>query len=298
MEFKNITIAGGGTLGSQIAWQTAFKGFNVIVFDAFDKGVEASKQFHNQFAEVFKSELNASDAEIKATFDRIQYTTDLAFAVKDCDLISESVPENPEIKIGFYQDLAKVAPAKTIFTTNSSTMLPSQFSDSTGRPEKFLALHFANMIWLRNAAEIMGHPKTNKDVFDKVVEFSKAIGMVPIPIHKEQNGYVMNSLLLPLLISASELLEKEVSDYKSIDKTWMITMQVEMGPFGIMDMIGLETIYNVLHMWGNNMKNDQMLASADLIKREYIEKNKIGMKTKEGFYKYPNPEYSQSGFLK
>ena len=90
----------------------------------------------------------------------------------------EAVPEDVAIKTEFYKQLSQVAPAKTVFATNTSTLLPSQFRDLTGRPEKFLALHFANMIWVNNMAEIMGHEQTDKHVFDDLVQFAKAIGMV------------------------------------------------------------------------------------------------------------------------
>lgn len=88
-----------------------------------------------------------------------------------------------------------MAPEKTIFARNSSTLLPSQFAEATGRPKKFLALHFANEIWKNNTAEIMKHPGTDSKVFDEVIDFAKAIGMVPLPLHKEQPGYILNSLL-------------------------------------------------------------------------------------------------------
>ncbi|MCZ6520318.1 MAG: 3-hydroxyacyl-CoA dehydrogenase, partial [Bacteroidetes bacterium] len=230
MKIKNVTIAGGGTLGSQIAWQTAFHGFNVTVYDAFDKGLEASKNFHKQFAELFKSTRGVSQDEIDKTMSRLSYVTNLAEAVKDADLISESIPENLDIKKSFYRELSKVAPEKTIFTSNSSTLIPSEMVDAVERPEKFLALHFANGIWDANVGEVMGHPDTDLEIFNRVVEFAKEIGMVPIPIHKEQNGYVINSLLGPLLSAAGNLLVNEVADYETIDKTWMITSGTKMGP--------------------------------------------------------------------
>ena len=298
MKIKNVTIAGGGTLGSQIAWQTAFKGFNVIVYDAFDKGIEASKSFHKQFAELFKTTRGASNKEIEQTLSRLDYTTDLAAAVKDADLISESVPENAEIKRGFYEALAKVAPEKTIFTTNSSTTLPSDYADTTGRPEKFMALHFANGIWDANVGEVMGHPGTDKKVFDRVVEFAREIGMVPIPIYKEQNGYVLNSLLIPLLNAAGNLFVNGVTDIESIDKTWMISTGTRMGPFGIMDIIGMQTMYNIDKLWGEKLGDESMLKRASIIKKEYIDKGKMGMSSGEGFYTYPNPSYADPDFLK
>ena len=291
-------VAGGGTLGSQIAWQTAFKGFDVTVYDAFDKGLEASKQFHKQFAGLFVNTRGATQAEIDQTIGRLSYTTDLELAVKEADLVSESVPENLDIKKSFYLDLAKVAPDKTIFTTNTSTMLPSNFAKETGRPEKFLALHFANGIWDANIGEVMGHKGTDPVIFERVIEFAKQIGMVPIPIHKEQNGYVINTLLVPWLMAAGDLLINEITDFESIDKTWMISVGMKMGPFGLIDMVGIETIYNVEKHWGEQLNDKARLNRADFYKKNYIDKGKLGMKTNEGFYKYPNPKFQDPNFLK
>jgi len=224
MNIKKVTVAGGGTLGSQIAWQTAFKGFDVTVYDVFDKGIEASKSFHKQFAELFLKTRGASQEELDLTKGRLSYTTNLEEAVRDADLVSESIPEDVEIKKSFYKELARHAPERTIFTTNSSTTLPSEYAKETGRPGKFVALHFANGIWDANVGEVMGHPDTDPEVlhpdtdpevFDRVVEFAREIGMVPIPIHKEQNGYVLNSLLVPLL-SAADLPPRVVPQVKLV----------------------------------------------------------------------------------
>ena len=297
MKIKNVMIAGGGTLGSQIAWQTAFQGFNVTVYDAFEKGLESAKKFHQQYAELFKNQRGASDKEIEDTMGRLSYTTDLADAVKDADLVSESIPETITIKKSFYNSLAVVAPEKTIFTTNSSSMVPSQFVDETGRPAKFLALHFANGIWDANIGEVMGHPATDKAVFDEVVEFARAIGMVPIIIKKEHPGYVINSLLIPLLAAASGLLATGVSDHESIDKTWMISFGTDKGPFAVMDMVGLETVYHVFAGLAEQPKYKDLADLAAFIKVNYLDKNRLGVKTGLGFYKYPNPAYSDSNFL-
>jgi len=297
MEIKNVTIAGAGVLGSQIAWQTAFHGFNVTVYDVFEKGLEGGKESHKKFAEIFRSQRGASQKEIDATFSRLSYTTNLEEAVKDADIISESVPENLEIKKSFYKDLAKFAPEKTIFTSNSSTMLPSMYAEETGRPEKFLALHFANPVWDANIGEVMMHAGTDIKYFDIVLEFAKNIGMVPIPINKEQPGYVLNSLLVPLLTIGQHLYFTGVSDYESIDKTWMISTGAKYGPFGIIDMIGMQTVYNIALMNGQKTNNKEMIERAAQIKAEFIDKGKLGIATGEGFYKYPNPKYQNPDFL-
>ena len=113
------------------------------------------------------------------------------------------------------------------------------------RPQKFLALHFAIGVWDSNIGEVMGHPGTDTAVFEGVLEFAEEIGLVPIPIRKEQSGYIINSLLVPWCTAALELLVRGVSDVQSIDRTWMITLRSGMGPFGMMDRMGLGVVHHV-----------------------------------------------------
>lgn len=297
MNYKNVTVAGSGVLGSQIAYQTAFKGFDVTVYDINDAAIEASKERIAKLQENYKKDLNASDEEVKAAFERMAFHTDLATAVADADLVIEAIPEVVAIKTEFYTNLGKVAPEKTIFATNSSTLLPSQFADATGRPEKFLALHFANTIWLNNTAEIMKHAGTDMQVFDDVVEFAKAIGMVALPLHKEQPGYILNSLLVPLLDAAELLLVNEVSDAETIDKTWMIATKAPMGPFAILDVVGINTAYNIVSAKAAATGREDYKKLAAMLKTDYIDQGKLGKATGEGFYKYPNPNYLNPDFL-
>lgn len=298
MNYKNITVAGSGVLGSQIAYQTAFHGFQVSVYDINDEALELAKERIKKLKPRYQEDLKATQEEVDAAYDRLSFHSDLAEAVKDADLVIEAVPERVEIKIDFYKKLAAVAPDKTVFVTNSSTLLPSQFAEATGRPEKFLALHFANEIWKNNTAEIMKHPGTDMQYFDEVIEFAKAIGMVALPLYKEQPGYILNSLLVPFLEAAEMLLVKEVSDPETIDKTWMIATGAPLGPFAILDVVGIRTAYNITLAKAEATGNEEFMKLAELLKKEYIDKGKLGRETGEGFYKYPNPSFTQPGFLK
>ncbi|PRD48520.1 3-hydroxyacyl-CoA dehydrogenase [Sphingobacterium haloxyli] len=202
------------------------------------------------------------------------------------------------MKIEFYQKLAKVAPEKTVFATNSSTLLPSQFAAYTGRPEKFVALHFANEIWKHNTGEVMKHPGTSDEVFESLLVFAKQIGMVPLAIHKEQPGYIVNSLLVPLLSAGMDLWIRDVADIETVDKTWMVATGAPLGPFGILDVVGITTAYNINKMVADKTKDPVKLKIADKLKAEFIDKGKLGVETGEGFYKYPNPSFKQKDFLK
>ncbi|TYB79496.1 3-hydroxyacyl-CoA dehydrogenase [Bizionia myxarmorum] len=298
MKYKNITVAGSGVLGYQIAFQSAFHGFKVTVYDITDENLEKAKAKFSSLSLDYKNDLNATEQQIEKTRQNLRYTSNLADALKDADLLIEAVPENPTLKIDFYQKLAKVAPEKTVFATNSSTLLPSQFAEATGRPSKFLALHFANTIWIHNTAEIMGHAKTDPKVFEDVIAFAKAIGMLALPLHKEQPGYILNSLLVPLLSAATNLLVSEVADPETIDKTWMKATGAPLGPFGILDVVGITTAYNIDKMAAEKTKDPLKIKIVAYLKENYIDKNKLGVSTGEGFYKYPNPAFKNPDFLK
>ena len=270
MTYKNVTVAGSGILGYQIAFQAAFHGFNVSVYDINDEVLEKAKSKFQLMCKAFRKDLRATQEQLDKAFDNLSYTSDLAEAIKDAELMIEAIPEIPEIKIEFYEKLAKLAPEKTIFATNTSTLLPSQFAESTGRPAQFLALHFANKIWMHNVAEIMGHSGTDPKVFDEVVAFATAIGMVAMPLDKEQPGYIMNSLLAPFIDAALQLVAKEVADPHTIDKTWMIVTGAPSGPFAILDTIGIHTAYNITKLSAEKTQNPARLKAAQYLKEQLI----------------------------
>ncbi len=298
MPIQIVTVAGSGVLGSQIAFQTAFHGYTVNVYDISDALLEKAKVTFQKLGETYQQDLKATPEQVQIAIGNIHYFSDLSKAVASADLVIEAVPENPTIKIDFYQKLAAVAPQKAIFASNSSTLLPSQFATVTGRPERFLALHFANEIWKHNTAEIMGHPGTDPQIFETVVAFAKSIGMVALPLHKEQPGYIVNSLLVPLLGAGLGLLVKGVADVETIDKTWMVATGAPVGPFGILDVVGITTAYNINKIAAEKTKNGHEQKVVDYLKTHFIDTGKLGVATGEGFYTYPNPAYQDPDFLK
>lgn len=281
--FTHVTVLGTGVLGSQIAYQTAYAGFEVTAWDIDDAAIATAKTRFAELASIYEAQVpGAAGGRAQEALGRIRYATDLAEATKDADLVIEAVPESPKIKTDTWRKVGEVAPAKTIFATNSSTLLPSAFMDVSGRPDRFLALHYANHIWAQNTAEIMGTAKTSPDVYHQVVAFAEEQGMVPIEVKKEQPGYVLNSLLVPLLNAASALWVDGVADVETIDKTWRIGTGAPMGPFQIFDVVGLTTAYNISSMGDETSKR-----FAERLKSEYIDKGKLGTSTGEGFYTYP-----------
>lgn len=295
MEIKNVVVAGAGVLGSQIAFQIARSGYPVKIWnrhtDRAEKRLAAIKK-------PFISEMNASEAEYQAAMGNIvNISSDLAATVADADLVVESVSESVEIKKAFYRELCPLLPEKTIITSNSSTFVPSELVDFTDRPDKFAHMHFANHIWKHNVAEIVGNPQTSPAVIDDLVDFARSIKMMPIVLKKEQHGYIMNALLVPLLNAAMALWANGVADPHTIDKDWMLSNGAPLGPFMIQDIVGLRTTYAVVQNQYQQTHNELFKKIADKLK-PMIEAGHTGVEAGQGFYHYPNPEYQDPDFFK
>ena len=320
MKFKNIVIAGAGVLGSQIAYQTAYCGLNVTVLIREEDGVDNVKARFEKLYDTYedliefmntkagKSEWAYGIAEpddynkseclkkAKSALENIKIVTDPAIALQDADLLIESITEDINIKKAFYEGIADLMPEKTVVVTNSSTLLPSKLAKSTGRPEKFLSLHFANSIWKNNISEIMGHADTDPEYFDQMEAFARAINMIPLVAREEKAGYLLNSMLVPFLLSAFDLLANGVSDAQTIDKAWTFGTGAPHGPFKIMDVVGLETVrYIVLQYQKVPDIFDPLLKKMMLpynydgmlkIIDEMMAEGKTGKAAGEGFYKY------------
>ena len=311
MRMKNVTVAGGGVLGSQIAFQSAYSGFDVKIWLRSQGSIERTQPKIDRLKEIYlttleemktnndaycrgftdktdltNDEIDQLKQKVEKAYDSIELTTSYEKAAEDADIIIEAIAEDPEQKIAFYQELAKYMPEKTILVTNSSTMLPSTFAEYTQRPEKYLALHFANEIWRNNTAEIMGQPQTKQEYYDEVVEFAENINMIPLKLKKEQPGYILNSMLVPFLSAAEALYANDVADPETIDKTWMLATGAPNGPFRILDVVGLTTAYNIVIMnpEASNPESTPGKIAAKL--KEKIDAGKTGINAGEGFYKY------------
>ncbi|WIE74957.1 3-hydroxyacyl-CoA dehydrogenase [Curtobacterium sp. MCSS17_007] len=281
--FSSVTVLGAGVLGTQIALQTARHGIPVVVYDISDDAVAAGRERLAGIVEQYLGDVG-QDArqDADAAVARIAFETDLAHAVADADLVVEAVPERLATKREVYARLAEVAPEHTVFATNSSTLLPSAIADATGRPDRFLALHFANHVWRQNTAEVMGTEQTDPAVADRVASFAEEIGMVPIRLHKEQPGYVLNALLVPFLDAAAGLVLRGVADPETVDTTWRIGTGAPVGPFQIYDIVGLRTA----HAIASASPDPGARAWAEHLRTEYLDQGKYGMESGEGFYRY------------
>lgn len=311
---KKIVIIGGGVLGSQIAFQSAYCGFDVTIWLRSEGSIQRTKEKLAMVKQEYIDAINLMNTEegksfnnwcrgiadvddfnvdkcletVEKAFESINLELNLESAIKDADLIVESMAEDFDAKKDFYKMMAPLVNSNTIVVTNSSTLLPSKLAKFTGCPNRFLALHFANSIWKNNTAEVMVQPSTEEKYFNEVVKFAKQIRMIALPLKKEKSGYLLNSMLIPLLFSGLDLYVNGISDPESIDKAWTLGTGTPKGPFKILDTIGLQTAYNVVLMY---VKVPSFLApynfkGMEKLLKKYIDEGKLGMSSGEGFYKY------------
>lgn len=292
MEIKNITIIGSGTLGSRIGLQAAISGYQVTFYDITEPILDQAKIVMDKIMrQLIKGNLLTEEKKSEA-LTRMHYTTDLRQALSDCDFISESVTEELAIKEKVWKQIGEVAPAKTIFTTNTSYLLPSQLASISGRPEKFCAFHFHDVFYAR-VVDIMPHPTTDLSLIPLFQQLGKSLNQVPVIVKKESPGYIFNFMLMALLGAAGRLKTKDIASIEDIDRSWMVNFHMPTGPFGIIDNIGLDTAWHVVKERGDAPSQ----AFAELLK-EYVDAGKLGEKTGEGFYKYPKPAYRDADFLR
>ena len=319
MSFEKVVVAGGGVLGTQIGLMCAYYGKDVTFWLRSEASIGRTQPKIEHYSEAMLQDLastrklignpmgaflyprglisnwsEVTEASIdellenarKNFAEKVHFELDMAKAVEDADIVIESMSEDPQAKIGVYTAMKDLLAEKTILCTNTSTLLPSMFAEYTGRPEKYCALHFANTIWKNNTAEVMGHPGTSSEVYNQVVEFAQQIGMIPLQLHKEQPGYILNSMLVPFLMSAQFLWVNDVADPATIDKTWELATSAPAGPFKILDIVGLDTAYAI-----NNMNPDSKVEGTDIYRlnqrlKAMIDAGETGINAGKGFYDY------------
>lgn len=322
MSYKKIAVAGGGVLGSQIAFQSAYCGFDVTIWLRSEGSIGRTQPKLDALKAEYIKTIGKMDtpegknpavwargladmdtfnkeeclAKVEKAYSGIKLELDMAKAFGDADLIIESMAEDPKEKIAFYEKMKQFLPEKTVIVTNSSTLLPSTFAKYTGRPEKYLSLHFANHIWTNNTAEVMSQALTDSRYFDEIVQFANEIRMVALPVLKEKNGYLLNSMLVPFLLSGLDLFVNGVSDPESIDKAWKLGTGAPRGPFEIFDVVGINTAYNIVMQYQKvpglispllrKMLMPYNFKGMEKVLKQYLDAGKLGKSAGEGFYKY------------
>jgi 3-hydroxybutyryl-CoA dehydrogenase len=271
-------------MGSGIAQVSATAGFSVTVLEAeqkfLDKGFAGSEKSLAKFAE--KGNLKESPDAIRGRLKGTLKKEDLA----DCDIIVEAIIENLQEKRRTYAAIDTIVKKDAIFASNTSSISITEMMTATKRPERFVGLHFFNPVPLMKLVEVVRTIATANDVYETAYDFGKKLGKVPVRT-SDKTGFIVNRLLVPYLLDAIRAYEEGVGSIPDIDNAMKLGCGYPMGPFTLLDFVGLDTTYYITHVMYDEFK-ERRFASPPLLKR-LVMAGWFGRKTGKGFYDYADP---------
>ena len=284
MEIKKVGVLGCGLMGSGIAQVAATAGFDVSVLEVeqkfLDKGFAGIEKSLAKFAEkgTIKETPQAIRARLKGTTNR----QDLAA----CDIIIEAVIENVDEKKKMYAALDGIVKKEAIFASNTSSISITELLTSTKRPERFIGLHFFNPVPLMKLVEVARTIATSDAAFEAAYEFGKSLGKVPVRT-SDKTGFIVNRLLVPYMLDAIRAYEEGVGSIPDIDNAMKLGCGYPMGPFTLLDFVGLDTTYYITQVMFDEFR-ERRFASPPLLKR-LVMAGWYGRKSGKGFYDYADP---------
>ncbi|MCA0308449.1 MAG: 3-hydroxyacyl-CoA dehydrogenase [Actinobacteria bacterium] len=284
-DIRTVLVVGAGTMGQQIALQCAAHGFAVTLLDTEQAALDRARARLDALAGHVASDPAFAHTDVVADVARISATTDPAEAAHAADLVSESVPEDPALKGRVFAELDRLCAARTIFATNTSSLVPSLFADATGRPDRLAALHFHQPVWSATIVDVMPHPGTSPETVETLVGFAGRIGQVPIRLLRESPGYVFNAMYNALNREAITLAANGVATVEDIDRAWTTVTKMPNGPFGMLDHVGIDTAWHITDYWARTLGDAQLTRNAAYLK-SYLDQGRAGVKSGRGFYDY------------
>jgi 3-hydroxybutyryl-CoA dehydrogenase len=284
MEVKKVGVLGCGLMGSGIAQVSATAGFDVTVLEVeqkfLDKGFAGIEKSLAKFAE--KGTIKESPETIRARLKGSTNRHDLAH----CDIIIEAIIENVADKKQMFASLDPIVKKDAIFATNTSSISVTELLSATRRPERVIGMHFFNPVPLMKLVEVVKTIATAPEVYDAAYEFGKKLGKVPVRT-SDKTGFIVNRLLVPYLLDAIRAYEEGIGSIPDIDNAMKLGCGYPMGPFTLLDFVGLDTTYYITHVMYDEFK-ERRFASPPLLKR-LVMAGWYGRKTGKGFYDYADP---------
>lgn len=281
---NHITVIGSGTMGSQIGMVAALAGYQVALVDIAEESLAKAREMleGRMKRDIEKGRKDA--AQVEDAFARMTFSTDRDAIVADTDFVIEAAIEDIEIKRQLFADLDKVAPAHAILATNSSNIVSSRIADATTRPDKVCNMHFFNPALVMKCVEVVSHEQTSQETIDTTVELAEKMGKEVVRVNKEIPGFVANRLLNAIRKEALYLYNEGVASFEDIDTAAKTALGHPMGPFQLMDLVGIDVVY-LIRMAEYEQTGDKDSLPDPAVKELY-EAGRYGRKTGKGWYDY------------
>lgn len=296
-KIEKVAIVGGGFMGIQIAIVAAkFAGNMVKIYDVNPEAFERAEKIREALLSSQVAAGKISEQDKTGIKERIAFFSELSAALAGADLVIEAVPEILELKRKVFADLDRLAPPGAILASNSSSMPVSRMEDATRRPEKVVNIHFYPPIEQKNIVDLMGGTRTSPEVLEIAEGWIRRLHCLPLKVRKELLGFCFNRVWHAARLEALKMWAGESVDFMDIDRAWMIFTGMPLGPFAMMDGIGLDVVLQV-HRFYHEEYKDTFYRPPEALEK-MVEKGELGMKTGKGFYAYPGPAFSKPDFLK
>jgi 3-hydroxybutyryl-CoA dehydrogenase len=280
-EIKTIAVCGAGTMGSGIAQVAAQAGYRTIQFDVNEAMLEKSRADIEKSLVFLVSKEKITESEKNATLGKLLFTNDVS--VCKADVIIEAIVEQPEVKAELFQKLHAVNGPDTIFASNTSSLSITMLQGLIANPKRFAGMHFFNPANIMKLVEVVKGEHTAQETVDTIFELSKRMGKVPVHC-KDAPGFIVNHVARTYYLEAMHLLEMGYATVETIDEVMEAT-GFKMGPFKLMDLIGMDVNFSVSQIvWEAMGSPDRLKPSA--IQRAKVEAGELGKKTGKGFYSY------------
>ena len=282
MQIRTVGVLGCGLMGSGIAQVSAAAGYKTIVGDLNKKMLERGQARIRKFLEDGIAKGKVTQEQSDTTLANLSATTEFA-AMKDCDLIIEAITENIDDKVNAYKLLEAAVSPQTIFTSNTSSLCITELAARTRRPELFGGLHFFNPVPLMKLVEVVRALTTSDETYQTLFAFTQSLGKEPITA-PDKPGFIVNRLLVPYLLDAIRCYERGLGTIEDIDKGMKLGTGYPMGPFTLLDFVGLDTTYYIANIMFEEFR-EPAYAPPPLLKRMVLA-GRLGKKSGQGFYSY------------
>lgn len=279
---RKVGVVGGGLMGSGIAQVSAAAGFPTTVREVSEALSDKSRQSIERVLAKGIERGKVTEEQRETTRKNLRFVTAVE-ELADSDLIIEAIVEDLEVKNSLWSELDRVAGAETIFASNTSSLTIVAMAVASGRPDRMLGLHFFNPVPLMKLVEVVRTITTSDETERRVLDFTRALGKEPIRA-KDSSGFVVNLLLVPYMLDAINALEANVASVEDIDKGMRLGAGHPMGPFTLLDFVGLDTVYKIAEIMFAEYR-ERRYAPPPLLKRMVIA-GMLGKKSGKGFYDY------------